>query len=133
MNIFKKVFCRVYQFAFHIALPVLPYREPKILKSTDDIASEIKNLKLSSAFVVTDEFLRKSGATEKLEKSLIENEIKCTVYDKTRANPTVENVDEAFKMYIKENAECLIAFGGGSAMDCAKAVGALQRAWQNAV
>jgi len=124
MNFIKKVYCRVYQFAFHIALPVLPYREPKILKSTDDIASEIKNLKLSSAFVVTDEFLRKSGATEKLEKSLIENEIKCTVYDKTRANPTVENVDEAFKMYIKENAECLIAFGGGSAMDCAKAVGA---------
>ena len=42
MNIVKKIFCRVYQFAFHIALPVLPYREPEILKSTDEIAAKIK-------------------------------------------------------------------------------------------
>ena len=41
MNIAKKVFCRIYQFAFHIALPVLPYREPKILKSNTEIAKEL--------------------------------------------------------------------------------------------
>ncbi len=124
MNIAKKVFCRVYQFAFHAALPVLPYREPKILKSTDEIGIEIKKMGLDSAFLVTDEFLKKSGATEKLEKSLSENGIRCIVYDKTRANPTAGNVDEAMKQYIDQKAECLIAFGGGSAMDCAKAVGA---------
>ena len=41
MNLFKKIFCRVYQFAFHAALPVLPYREPVILKSTDEIIVSI--------------------------------------------------------------------------------------------
>ncbi len=124
MNIGKKIFCRVYQWAFHIALPVLPYREPKILKSTDEIANEIKKLGLKSTMIVTDEFMRKSGATESLELSLFSHGIKTVVYDKTRPNPTTENVDEAMKIYFAEKIECLIAFGGGSAMDCAKAVGA---------
>ena len=124
MNIAKKVFCRIYQFAFHIALPVLPYREPKILKNNTEIAPEIKKLGLNSAFIITDEFLRKAGLTEKLEKSLSENNIKFFVYDKTRPNPTIQNVDEVYKLYTKEKCECLIAFGGGSAIDCAKAAGA---------
>ncbi len=124
MNSGKKIFCRVYQWAFHIALPVLPYREPKILKSTDEIANEIKKLGLNSAMIITDEFLKKSGATESLELALFSMGIKTVVYDKTRPNPTTDNVDEAMKIYFKEKLECLIAFGGGSAMDCAKAVGA---------
>lgn len=124
MNIFKKIFCRVYQAAFRAALPVLPYREPKILGSTDEIATEIKNRNLGCALVVTDEFLKASGATAKLEKSLDEKGIKYVVYDKTRPNPTVENVAQALKIYKAENCGCLVAFGGGSAMDCAKAVGA---------
>ena len=124
MNIFKKAFCRVYQFCFHLALPVLPYREPKRLQSTDEIAGELKNQNISSVLLVTDDFLRKSGLTASLEKSLEKNNIKCSVYDKTRPNPTVTNVDEAYRVYIANNCKALIAFGGGSAMDCAKAAGA---------
>ena len=124
MNVGKKIFCRVYQWAFHAALPVLPYREPKILNSTNEIATEIKKLGLNSVMLVTDEFLKKSGATESLELSLFSNGIKTVVYDKTRPNPTTENVDDAMKIYFAEKLQCLIAFGGGSAMDCAKVVGA---------
>ncbi len=124
MNIFKKAFCRVYQFCFHLALPVLPYREPKKLKSTDEIAGELKKLKINSVLMVTDGFLRESGLTASLEKSLEENGISLSVYDKTRPNPTVINVDEALKIYNKNNCKSIIAFGGGSAMDCAKATGA---------
>lgn len=124
MNIIKRFYCRIYQFAFHAALPVLPYREPEILKNTDEIATQIKKQKLNSVLIVTDAFLKQSGATEHLEKSLSDNRIEYVVYDKTRPNPTVDNVDEALNLYKKHNAQCLIAFGGGSAMDCAKAVGA---------
>lgn len=46
------------------------------------------------------------------------------VYDKTQPNPTVANVEEALKMYHKNGCDALIAIGGGSSMDCAKAVGA---------
>ena len=124
MNFGKKVFCRVYQFAFHMALPVLPYREPEILKSTGDIADKIKTLNISPSLIVTDSFLRSTEGFQELEKSLNENKIEYVIYDKTRANPTVNNVEEAFKLYRNERCKSLIAFGGGSSMDCAKAVGA---------
>ena len=124
MNIFKKTFCRVYQFAFHLALPILPYREPKKLESTDEIASELKKLNINSVLLVTDEFIRSSGATRSLEQSLEHNNISVAVFDKTRPNPTVNNVDEAYDMYYNHKCKCIIAFGGGSSMDCAKATGA---------
>lgn len=125
MNLFKKVFCRIYQFAFHLALPVLPYREPKILNSVLQIADEVKALEIDSVLLVTDNFLRSSGATKSLEESLKTSGIACAVYDKTKPNPTSKNVTEALEVYRKENCKAIIAFGGGSAMDCAKALGAL--------
>jgi len=124
MNPFKKVFCRVYQFCFHLALPVLPYREPKILKCVNEIPTEIKRLDIKKALIITDEFLKKSGATEEMELSLYGNNIEFAIYDKTRPNPTTANVEEALSLYNREKCECIIAFGGGSTMDCAKAVGA---------
>ncbi len=124
MNLIKKIYCRIYQFAFHAALPVLPYREPEILKNVEEIADKIKSLGITSAFIVTDSFLKSSGATETLEKSLKVNNINYVLYDKTRPNPTVHNVEEALSEYRSGNCKCLIAFGGGSAMDCAKAIGA---------
>ena len=46
------------------------------------------------------------------------------MYDKTVANPTTANVAEALELYQTEGCDCIIGFGGGSSMDCAKAVGA---------
>ncbi len=124
MNIFKKAFCRVYQFCFRVAIPILPYREPEIHRDISDIPNILNRKSIKSVLLVTDKGLRKSGSTDKLEKLLENNGIRCAVYDKTNANPTVTNVEEAFEMYNKEKCKCLIAFGGGSPMDCAKAVGA---------
>ena len=124
MNICKKFYCRVYQFAFHAALPFLPYREPKILKNTEAISLEIDLMNIRSVLLITDEFLRSSGLTASLESCLEKHDIKCVVYDKTRPNPTVENVEEALALYHANDCGALVAFGGGSAMDCAKAVGA---------
>ena len=123
MNAFKKIYCRTFQSVLHAALPFLPYREPKILENTQDISYHIKKLGLDSALIVTDEFLRKSDITAILEQSLKENNINCAIYDKTKPNPTVHNVEEAFSLYKQEKCSCIIAFGGGSSMDCAKAVG----------
>lgn len=124
MNIFKKVFCRAYQIAFHAALPLLPYREPKVLSGVEEIPTLLQKVGKRSVLLVTDDFLRRTGATAKLERALSEQGIRCAVYDKTRANPTVDNVEEARALYLAEGCEALIAFGGGSSMDCAKAVGA---------
>ncbi len=124
MNPFRKIFCRTYQFAFHAALPILPYREPKILKNPSEIAEEIQALGLSSVCLITDSFFKTSSATEPIEQALADRGIRCAVYDKTRPNPTAENVEEALTLYRKEDCRGLIAYGGGSAIDCAKALGA---------
>ncbi|MBQ8297800.1 MAG: iron-containing alcohol dehydrogenase [Ruminococcus sp.] len=124
MNPLRKIYSRIYQTGFRAAMPLLPYREPEIIDSTAKTAQLLKKLHISSVLLVTDSFLRNSGITSALEESLKQNNIKCAVYDGTCPNPTVHNVEEAREVCIKENCEAIIAFGGGSSMDCAKAVGA---------
>lgn len=124
MNVFKKIFCRCYQFCFRLVMPILPYRRPVIYNRVSDLEELFKELEVKNVMLITDEFLRKAGVTKELEELLSKKKIKCIVYDKTRANPTVKNVEEARKLYVKNKCELLIAFGGGSSMDCAKAVGA---------
>lgn len=124
MNIFRKAFCRTFQTAFHMALPFLPYREPEKLDSIAAIAELLKKKNIKSVMIVTDKGLRTAGLTKPLEELLAARGINCAVYDGTRANPTVANVAEAREMYLKEGCEGMIAFGGGSSMDCAKALGA---------
>lgn len=124
MNRFYKIYCRIFQFCFKIAIPLLPYYNPVILDKVEDIASVLKDKKFSKVMLVTDKSIRSFGITEKLEKHLAQNNITVTVYDDVVSNPTVDNVEEARKLYLDSNCEALIGFGGGSAIDCAKAVGA---------
>lgn len=124
MNIFKKAYCRIFQTCFRIVHPLLPYREPTIYESINDIPNILKDKNIKSVMLVTDKGIRSIGLTKNLEELLEQYDIKYTVYDNTLANPTVNNVEEARMLYLDNNCEALIAFGGGSSMDCAKAVGA---------
>ncbi len=74
--------------------------------------------------MVTDGFLHISGMLEPLKKALTESGIRYTIYDEVVANPTVLNVELARERYLQNGCEALIGFGGGSSIDCAKAVGA---------
>ncbi len=124
MNPIKKAYCRVYQAVFKIALPFLPYREPKILSSIEKIPKVLKSKSIKRVLLVTDTMLRVNKVTLPLEIELKEKAIECFVYDKVQPNPTVNNVEDALKIYKDNGCECIIAFGGGSPIDCAKAVGA---------
>ncbi len=124
MNILKKIWCRVFQGAFRLALPILPYRDPKILKSINDIPKLLKDKKKSSILIVTDHGVIKCGLIEPILDVLNKVAIKYTVYSDVQPNPTVDNVESARLVYINEKANAIIAIGGGSAMDTAKALGA---------
>lgn len=124
MNFFKKLYCRVYQFIFKLAMPLLPYKEPKILDSVLQISSELKKQNMDRVLLVTGPNLRAKKITEPLEKDLEQNGIKCFVYDKTEQNPTVENILDASCIYLQNDCQAIIGFGGGSNIDCAKGVGA---------
>ena len=123
MNPLKKVYCRCFQFAFKLAIPFMPYRKPRILPAISDCAEELAGLGITSVLLVTDSFLRTSGATAALVNALAERGIACHVYDGTQPNPTVQNVAEATERYRDGGCQALVAFGGGSSMDCAKATG----------
>ena len=120
----KKIYCRCYQQIFHIAIPFLPYRKPKILQGIAELPALLHKKKITSLLLVTDASIRSFGLTAPLEKLLADEGIECTVYDKTVANPTTVNVAEALELYKENNCEALIGFGGGSSIDCAKAAGA---------
>ena len=114
----KKLGCRVFQSIFYIASPFLPYREPHIIKSYDELSLILKKEKISSILIVT----RRLSAD--IEKALKENSVNYVIYDKVQPDPTVDNVEEALELYKKNNCDALMAIGGGSPIDCAKAVGA---------
>lgn len=124
MNPIRKIYCRVFQLAFRAAMPILPYREPETVERLEDLEPILRRMDVSSVLLVTDGFLRSSGITAPLEDILEKSGIACAVYDRTQPNPTTVNVEEAVQLYRKNGCQALIAFGGGSSMDCAKAVGA---------
>ena len=124
MFILRKGYCRIFQKVFRAALPFLPYRKPKLLHSVKEIPGVCRKWKVDSVMLVTDPGIRSMGLTDFLEKTLEENGIDCCVYDRTVANPTIWNVEEARELYLENGAQAIIAFGGGSSMDCAKAAGA---------
>jgi len=124
MNILRKCYCRSLQTAFHVAIPLLPYRKPQVIPKVERLPEILRRHKCLHVLLVTDAGVYGLGLTARLEQVLKEHHIRCTVYDKTVANPTTANVEEARAIYLLEGCDAIIGFGGGSSMDCAKAVGA---------
>ena len=124
MKAIKCLYCRAYQLVFRAALPVLPYRQPKLLDHLREIAPLLEDKQISSVLLVADAGVRSLGLTAALEESLERAHIACAVYEQRMPNPTIANVEEARALYVDGRAQAIIAVGGGSAMDCAKVVGA---------
>ena len=124
MNIFAKTYCRIFQTAFRMALPVLPYREPEIIRSCAEIGKVAKKEKIRSILIVTDKGIVNNGLVGPVVAALQASGISYYIYADTQPNPTVQNVEDALQAYHANHCDALIAVGGGSSMDCAKAVGA---------
>ena len=124
MFFLKSVFCRTFQTAFRIAMPFLPYREPKIINSCSGIPQVLEKEKVNSVLIVTDKGIVANGLLSPVEQALKTNGTAYFVYDKTNPNPTVDNVEDALDIYNSNHCGGIIAIGGGSSIDCAKAVGA---------
>lgn len=76
-------------------------------------------------FLISDGGLAKLGVVEKIESIIQNSGITCTTYLGVLPNPTVSIVDEATALYTQCGATSIVALGGGSSMDVAKAVGVL--------
>lgn len=87
------------------------------------IADEIRGRGFKKAFVCSDPDLIKFGVTKKVTDVLDSAGIPYEIYSGIKANPTIENVQTGVAAYKASGAECIVAIGGGSSMDTAKAVG----------
>lgn len=87
------------------------------------IADEIKGRGLQKAFVCSDPDLIKFGVTQKVTDVLEGASIPYAVYDGIKANPTIANVQAGVAAYQDAKADCIVAIGGGSSIDTAKAIG----------
>ena len=122
-----KTYCRMVQKTFKLASPFLPWREPELLEgpnSLDKLPDVIKKNDISRILIVTDSGISGLGLMDGLLSNLQKKNIEFYIYDNTIPNPTITNIEEALKVYKKNDCQGIIAFGGGSPMDCAKGVGA---------
>ena len=124
MNIAHRLYCRAFQLVFRAALPILPYRQPRQLGSLQEIAPLLRKKKIHSILLVADAGVRRLGLTAALEESLRREHIVFAVYEQRTPNPTIDDVEQARSQYQLTNAKAIVVVGGGSAMDCAKVVGA---------
>lgn len=88
-----------------------------------EIANEIKSRGFKKAFVCSDPDLIKFGVTKKVLDVLEGANIPYELYSNIKPNPTIENVQSGVKAFKDSGADCLVAIGGGSSMDTAKAIG----------
>ena len=88
-----------------------------------EIATEINARGFKKAFVCSDPDLIKFGVTKKVTDILDEAKIAYELFSDIKANPTIENVQAGVEAFKKSGADCIVAIGGGSSMDTAKAIG----------
>ena len=123
----KKAFFRAYQQTFRVAMCVFDWSEPTLLEGPGSIRKLpefIKSKGLNKVLIVTDKGLMGLHLLDSLFEELDKAGVEYVVYDGTQPNPSIENIEDARALYVDNNCQGVIAFGGGSPMDCAKAAAA---------
>lgn len=127
MNVFYKMYCRTFQAVLKQLIKLMPWRKPELLQFDNGaagLAAFVKSKGMERVLVVTDGNLMKLGLCAPMLEAMEKEGVKAAVFDKVVANPTIDNVEEALALYKESGAQGIIAFGGGSPIDCAKGVGA---------
>lgn len=128
MNQITKFYYRTYQRIFKIATTyILPWRVPELITGAGSIKrlpTFIKEKGLNSVLVVTDNMLMKLGLVPPMLEEMDKVGLKYVVYSDVVPNPTIDNIEDALKLYKENQCQAIVAFGGGSPMDCAKIVAA---------
>ena len=123
----NKLFIRMVQLT--CALYIKCLKEPKQQlyvgdSSTFELVKEMKKKGIKKVFVVTDPTIIRLNLIGPLLDSLKHNNINYTLYSDVESDPCIETVEKGFNLYNENNCDCLLAVGGGSVLDCAKAIGA---------
>ena len=120
-------FYRIYQQTMRLAEYFLGIKEPETISgegSLKKIPEILKEKGLTRPLVVTDNGIHSLGLLNPFMDYLKEKEVSFAYFHDAVANPTIKNVEDGLKIYKEKSCDSIIAIGGGSAMDCAKMIGA---------
>ena len=123
----KKIWYRIFQFFFYQFSKLFNWREPELLTgagSVRKLPGVIKAQGLDNVMVITDQGLMNLQLPQGLLSALEQEGINYTLFDGVEVNPSIDNIEAARELYLEKGCRGLVAFGGGSPMDTAKAVGA---------
>ena len=124
MNSFKNAYYRAYQKAMKVGASILfSWEEPELVSgagAVKNLAKLIKDKGFKKPLIVTDPGLMKLNLLAGLFESIEAEGYSYALYDEVVPNPTIENIETALVIYNENGCDCVIAFGGGSSMDCAK-------------
>lgn len=90
-----------------------------------DAGDQVGELGFKKALIVTDKVLGKIGIVKKVTDVLDNKNIEYAIYDETKPNPTVKNVNDGLALLKEKECDFVISLGGGSAHDCAKGIALL--------
>ena len=122
-----KLFCRAFQGVMMVGMYFLPWKMPKTLEgpgSIKQLPKFIKDKGYSKVLVVTDKTLMGLHLLDSLFEAMEKENLSYALFDGVEPNPTDIAIEEGVALYKSNHCDCMIAFGGGSPMDCAKAMGA---------
>lgn len=123
----KKCWYRLYQKVLKVAMCFMDWSEPELLEGEGAVLklpAFIKNKNIDKVLIVTDKGLMSIHLLDPLFEELKKEGIEYVVFDGVQPNPTIPNIEDCRNVYIENNCQGIIAFGGGSPMDCAKAAAA---------
>lgn len=123
----KYVWYRIRQFGFSAFMYLAPLREAEVIQGAGSvyrIPEMVKKEGKKKVLVVTTPGFIRRGSLEKLFQEFEKKQVEYAVFSKVQPDPTTDCIEEAVEFYKKEGCEAIIAVGGGSVIDCSKALGA---------
>ncbi|MDO5516244.1 MAG: iron-containing alcohol dehydrogenase [Clostridium sp.] len=126
-NMIYTAYCRTVQLAIKNYFSLIKWRQPVMVKgekSLIKVADILKKENISSILMMVSGTIYRSGLIDELIKKITESGVNYVIYDGVSPNPTDIHVEEAYELYKQNHCQAILSIGGGSVIDCAKAVGA---------
>ena len=123
----KKCGYRIAQKVLMLGMCFMDWSEPKLLKGEGAVLklpALIKSKGINKVLVVTDKGLMNLHLLDPLFEELTKEGMEYVIFDEVKPNPTIPNIEDCKDLYLSNNCQGIIAFGGGSPMDCAKGAAA---------
>ena len=120
----KRAFCRCYQKIIDIGMKTMKWKEPQRVEGVDSfhsIPEILSNEEKWAPMIVTGPTLGKSNFLKALYSELSERTV---IYDKVKSDPSVSQIEEMVSIYREHHCDSIVAIGGGSNIDAAKAMAA---------